>query len=134
MKRKHFEREAFRQNRQRHDSHMTYPRRHVGCTQAILPPMFVAFSNISGVLWTKTFDTLSEFKRRIRIFSCVVWNGVFSNLNSSRTSRVKRANDELKIPYTYIEKFSLILFFVGQFLSSLSEHHIFFTLLRIKKM
>ena len=50
---------------------------------------------------------------------------VFSNLNSSRTSRVKRANDELKIPYTYIEKFSLILFFVEQFLSSLSEHHIF---------
>ena len=29
------------------------------------------------LVWTKTFDTLSEFKHRIRIFFYVVWNGSF---------------------------------------------------------
>ena len=69
---KHFEHEAFRQKRQRHDNHVTYPRRHVGCTQA-----YLLRSQISPVLCgRKAFDTLSELKRRIRVFSCVkVWNG-----------------------------------------------------------
>ena len=48
----------------------------LGVTWGALKRFSHRFQIISPVLcgW-KTFDTLLELKRRIRIFSCVVWNG-----------------------------------------------------------
>ena len=38
-----------------------------GCTQAFLSSVIGAFSNFSGVVWTKKFDAFSEWNLRFRI-------------------------------------------------------------------